>query len=215
MGTPARWARPRDGHARAPERAQSRSVRDVARGPLHDTDHHGDFIVIIDADLGVGVVWGAEGTQECDVLLKLGQGRATDKSPLFLACISVLRPHGHHLRSSERAASAPADRERVAEPYWLPQHAPCGGAWTGPKGPAKDLTPIRRGIQVPGKVSIQVPGRVGVWLMIAFPGGADGDEARAILPDAVKKSHDRLRTVGRTVATGTPITTKIEQCGAW
>jgi len=31
------------------------------------------------------------------------------------------------------------------------------------------------------------------------------------LPDAVKKSHDRLCTVGRTVETGTPITTKIEQ----
>ena len=50
-----------------------------------------------------------------------------------------------------------------------------------------------------------------VTFQIAFPGGADGDEARSTLPDAVKKSHDRLCTVGRTVATGTPITTKIEQ----
>ena len=50
-----------------------------------------------------------------------------------------------------------------------------------------------------------------VTFQIAFPGGADGDEARAILPDVVKKSHDRLCTVGRTVETGTPITTKIEQ----
>jgi putative redox protein len=45
---------------------------------------------------------------------------------------------------------------------------------------------------------------------IAFPDTADGDEARAILPDVVKKSHDRLCTVGRTVETGTPITTRIE-----
>jgi uncharacterized OsmC-like protein len=50
-----------------------------------------------------------------------------------------------------------------------------------------------------------------VTFQIAFPGGADGDGARAILPDAVRKSHDRLCTVGRTVATGTPITTRIEQ----
>jgi uncharacterized OsmC-like protein len=49
-----------------------------------------------------------------------------------------------------------------------------------------------------------------VTFQIAFPGGAGGDEARAILPDAVAKSHDRLCTVGRTVETGTPITTRIE-----
>ena len=49
-----------------------------------------------------------------------------------------------------------------------------------------------------------------VTFQIAFPGGADGDEAPAILPDAVQKSHDRLCTVGRTVETGTPITTRIE-----
>src|SRR5689334_6570966 len=50
-----------------------------------------------------------------------------------------------------------------------------------------------------------------VTFQLAFPGGEDGDQARAILPDAVKKAHDRLCTVGRTVETGTPITTKIEQ----
>jgi putative redox protein len=49
-----------------------------------------------------------------------------------------------------------------------------------------------------------------VTFQIAFPAGAGGDEARAILPDAVRKSHDRLCTVGRTVETGTPIATRIE-----
>jgi uncharacterized OsmC-like protein len=49
-----------------------------------------------------------------------------------------------------------------------------------------------------------------VTFQIAFPGGADGDQARAILPDVVAKSHDRLCTVGRTVEIGTPITTVIE-----
>jgi uncharacterized OsmC-like protein len=49
-----------------------------------------------------------------------------------------------------------------------------------------------------------------VTFQVGFPAGEPGDNARAVLPDAVKKSHDRLCTVGRTVETGTPITTKIE-----
>jgi uncharacterized OsmC-like protein len=49
-----------------------------------------------------------------------------------------------------------------------------------------------------------------VTFRIVFPAGEDGDQARAILPDAVSKSHDRLCTVGRTVEIGTPITTLIE-----
>jgi putative redox protein len=48
-----------------------------------------------------------------------------------------------------------------------------------------------------------------VTFRIAFPAGDQGDEARAILPDVVKKSHDRLCTVGRTVELGTPITERI------
>jgi putative redox protein len=49
-----------------------------------------------------------------------------------------------------------------------------------------------------------------VTFRIGFPAGEQGDEARAILPDVVKKSHDRLCTVGRTVEIGTPIATRIE-----
>src|SRR5262249_59043677 len=49
-----------------------------------------------------------------------------------------------------------------------------------------------------------------VTFQITFPAGEHGDNARAVLPDAVKRSHDRLCTVGRTVELGTPITTKIE-----
>jgi putative redox protein len=49
-----------------------------------------------------------------------------------------------------------------------------------------------------------------VTFQIRFPAGGPGDEARAILPDVVKKSHDRLCTVGRTLEIGTPIATKIE-----
>lgn len=49
-----------------------------------------------------------------------------------------------------------------------------------------------------------------VTYRVAFPPGEPGDEARAILPDVVKKSHDRLCTVGRTIQLGTPIGTRIE-----
>jgi putative redox protein len=40
---------------------------------------------------------------------------------------------------------------------------------------------------------------------LAFPEGEAGDAARAILPQAVKTSHDRTCTVSRTIETGTPI----------
>ena len=39
------------------------------RGPLYDADHHGDLIILVDAHLGMSVVWGAEGAQVRDVLL--------------------------------------------------------------------------------------------------------------------------------------------------
>ena len=48
-----------------------------------------------------------------------------------------------------------------------------------------------------------------VTFRIAFPGGEAGDKAREVLPDAVRKSHDRLCTVGRTVEIGTPIGTRV------
>jgi putative redox protein len=49
-----------------------------------------------------------------------------------------------------------------------------------------------------------------VTFRIRFPDGADGDKARALLPDVVRKSHDRLCSVSRTVELGTPIADRIE-----
>lgn len=49
-----------------------------------------------------------------------------------------------------------------------------------------------------------------VTFRLRFPDGAGGDAARALLPDAVQRSHDRLCTVSRTVELGTPVTTRIE-----
>jgi uncharacterized OsmC-like protein len=48
-----------------------------------------------------------------------------------------------------------------------------------------------------------------VTFRVTFPEGAEGDAARAILPRAVKLSHDRLCTVSRTVEIGTPVTSTI------
>lgn len=49
-----------------------------------------------------------------------------------------------------------------------------------------------------------------VTFRIRFPAGEDGDKARAVLPGAVKRSHDQLCTVSRTVELGTPVTPLIE-----
>jgi len=48
-----------------------------------------------------------------------------------------------------------------------------------------------------------------VTFRVRFPEGEQGDKARALLPDAVRKSHDRLCTVSRTVELGTPVTDRI------
>jgi putative redox protein len=45
---------------------------------------------------------------------------------------------------------------------------------------------------------------------VAFPEGAAGDAARRLLPDIVRKSHERLCTVSRTIMLGTDITTRVE-----
>jgi len=49
-----------------------------------------------------------------------------------------------------------------------------------------------------------------VTFRVAFPDGEDGDKARAVLPDIVRQSHERLCTVSRTIELGTPIGTRIE-----
>lgn len=51
---------------------------------------------------------------------------------------------------------------------------------------------------------------VEVRFRIVFPDGGHGDAARAVLPDVVRQSHDRLCTVGRTIEAGTPIAARIE-----
>ena len=50
---------------------------------------------------------------------------------------------------------------------------------------------------------------IAVTYHVAFPGGEGGDAARELLPGAVRRSHDSLCTVSRTVELGTPVKTAI------
>ena len=52
-----------------------------------------------------------------------------------------------------------------------------------------------------------------VTFTVSFPDGEDGDAARAALPMALKRSHERLCTVGRTIEAGTPIAMRLEEDG--
>lgn len=47
-----------------------------------------------------------------------------------------------------------------------------------------------------------------VTFTIRFPDGEAGDAARAILPRALKASHDRTCTVSRTIEAGVPVLTR-------
>ncbi len=49
-----------------------------------------------------------------------------------------------------------------------------------------------------------------VTFAVTFPDGDKGDDARTVLPRAVRLSHDRLCTVSRTVERGTPVSITIE-----
>ncbi|HEY3502444.1 MAG TPA: OsmC family protein [Actinocatenispora sp.] len=49
-----------------------------------------------------------------------------------------------------------------------------------------------------------------VTFQVTFPAGEAGDRARALLPDAVRMSHDRLCTVSRTVQLGADVTMHVD-----
>lgn len=46
---------------------------------------------------------------------------------------------------------------------------------------------------------------------VRFPEGEDGDNARDVLPTAVRQSHDRLCTVSRTVELSSPVTVRTNE----
>lgn len=50
---------------------------------------------------------------------------------------------------------------------------------------------------------------IAVTYHVAFPEGEGGDAARELPPGAVRRSHDSLCTVSKTVELGTPVATTI------
>lgn len=74
--------------------------------------------------------------------------------------------------------------------------------------------PLRFDVVVQGdKISDEQGHRMenlSVTFHVEFPADEEGDKARAILPRAVKLSHDRLCTVSRTVELGTPVRSTID-----
>ncbi|MEU0742386.1 OsmC family protein [Streptomyces sp. NPDC006134] len=75
--------------------------------------------------------------------------------------------------------------------------------------------PTRFSVTVTGdKISDDLGNRMTnleVTFTVAFPDDEGAERARAILPRAVKASHDRLCTVSRTVELGTPVTTTVTE----
>ena len=80
---------------------------------------------------------------------------------------------------------------------------------TGRRSPAKEF-----GARVDAEVVRDENGQhltdIRLTFQITFPDGEAGDAARAILPRAVRTSHDRTCTVSRTIELGTLVTTSIE-----
>ncbi|MEV8593380.1 OsmC family protein [Streptomyces sp. NPDC052013] len=79
---------------------------------------------------------------------------------------------------------------------------------------SRHAEPVEFSVSVTGdKISDELGNRMTgltVTFDVTFPDGAGADRARAILPRAVRTSHDRLCTVSRTVEIGTPVTTAIK-----
>ncbi|MFD5638418.1 OsmC family protein, partial [Streptomyces sp. NPDC127077] len=111
-------------------------------------------------------------------------------------------------------ATAPAGEERFTPVELL--LAAIGGCTAADVdvATARHVEPTRFTLTVTGdKISDELGNRMtdlAVTFSVAFPDGEAGDRARAILPRAVKTSHDRLCTVSRTIEAGTPVSVTVE-----
>lgn len=80
---------------------------------------------------------------------------------------------------------------------------------TGRRSPAETFS-ARVDAQVVRDETGNVLEGITLTFHVTFPPGEAGDAARAILPRAVRTSHDRTCTVSRTVEAGRPVTVRIE-----
>lgn len=81
---------------------------------------------------------------------------------------------------------------------------------TSRKAEPTEFTVTVRGDKISDREDGNRMENLAVTFSVTFPDGAKGDDARTVLPRAVKLSHDRLCTVSRTVERGTPVAVTIE-----
>ncbi|MCH0573032.1 OsmC family protein [Streptomyces sp. MUM 136J] len=80
---------------------------------------------------------------------------------------------------------------------------------------SRHAEPTRFSVAVTGnKINDELGNRMTdltVTFSVSFPDGEGAERARAIVPRAVRTSHDRLCTVSRTIEVGTPVTATVEE----
>lgn len=76
---------------------------------------------------------------------------------------------------------------------------------TGKRAPMVSFEAVSEGTKVRDEVGNHLVD-LRVTFDVAFPDDEAGERARAVLADAIRKSRDRLCTVGRTVQVGTEVT---------
>ena len=133
-----------------------------------------------------------------DAYRRARRGRAVRRGQLARRADRV-RHRGRRGVHPDRIA---ADRDRRLHGYRHRHHHNAASRAGVVRDRRRRRQGARRERQPPCQRRGHLPGHV--------PGGRGGDNARAVLPDAVRKSHERLCTVGRTVELPTPITTRIE-----
>lgn len=79
---------------------------------------------------------------------------------------------------------------------------------TGRRAEAQQFDVTAQAHKVPTDGAGSILRDIEVTFTVRFPDGAAGDAARAILPRALKASHDRTCTVSRTIEAATPVLTR-------
>jgi putative redox protein len=82
---------------------------------------------------------------------------------------------------------------------------------TGRRAPAERFEVTARAHKVPTDGAGSTLRDIEVTFTVRFGDDAAGDAARAVLPRALKASHDRTCTVSRTIEAGTPVLTRLDQ----
>ena len=81
---------------------------------------------------------------------------------------------------------------------------------TGRRAPAERFEATSTAHKIRDESGGSVLGDIEVTFTVRFADGEAGDAARALLPRALKSSHDRTCTVSRTIEAGVPVSTRLD-----